>query len=168
VQVAGKNDSTHRDDRSRAVLSELVARAISRREKVGRNVRRYVTWLFSEHEENASWLHVILWWEVRRIPYNLIVGLLGMISLLLFFFTISARVLEPGEDAIEPLALVATVIGMNVFYTAGWVVELCVRVVCCQRSPTVGPALLKLGLILSVVLVLLPSTVSLFVWIATF
>ena len=136
---------------------------------MGRNVRRYVTWLFSEHEENASWLHVILWWELRRIPYNLIVGFLGIISLLLFFFfIISAHALEPGEDAVEPIALVAGVIGMNVFYTAGWVVEICVRVICRQRSPAVGPALLKSGLTFSVVLVSLPTTIWLFRWIGAF
>jgi hypothetical protein len=65
-----------------------------------------INWLFAVPEEPRPWWKIIIWWEVRRIPYNLIVGSVGFISLLLFFLFINlAHELKPGEDAVEPMAL---------------------------------------------------------------
>ena len=58
--------------------------------------------------------------EFRRVPYNLIVGVIGAISLLLFFLFISlAHKLKPGyQDAVEPMALlVGTYRSRRIFAT---------------------------------------------------
>ena len=101
---------------------------------------------------------VILWWELRRIPYNMIVGALGVISLVAFFFFItSADALAPGEDAVEPIALMAAPFLVNIAYTAGWVVELVYRASTGRKDTKVGPVLWLIGTGFSILVVFLPS-----------
>ena len=86
--------------------------------------RRFGDWLFSVPSGQRSLRDIILWWEARRLPYNLIVGGVGLCSLLLFFaFTGASGKLAPGEDAVEPFALLAAPFLLNICYTAGWVTE---------------------------------------------
>ncbi len=87
------------------------------------------------------------------MPYNLIVGAIGIISLFLFFVFISlAHELKPGEDAVEPMALFIAPIAVNICYTGGWIVELLLNTVRSKGSSPVGPVLLKLGAGFSVVI----------------
>jgi len=114
--------------------------------------------MFSVPDEPRSVLGVIGWWELRRIPYNIIVGSVGVCSLLLFFLFISqSNVLEPGEDAVEPIAIIFAPFLINIAYTAGWVVELNSRRILGRRIERLGPLLLKLGLGFSLLVALLPS-----------
>lgn len=128
--------------------------------------RQYVKWLVAPPEKPPSWLQVIGWWEVRRIPYNLIIGAVGITSLLLFFLFIHlAQELEPGEDAVEPLVLVFAPIAVNILYTGGWLAELFLRVVWREKSLDIGPILFKLGLSLSLFVAVFPSAFWLLTWI---
>ena len=78
-------------------------------------IKRFYDWFLGVSEQPQTWLAIIGWWELRRIPYNLIVGGVGFISLLLFFLFINlAHELQPGEDAIEPLALLAAPVLLNI------------------------------------------------------
>jgi len=106
-------------------------------------IKRCFNWLFLTPEEPRHWAQVIGWWELRRIPYNLIVGILGIISFLLYVVFLDwAHELKPGEDAIEPLALLAAPFIINICYTAGWSAELFLRIVWREKSPRTGPILL--------------------------
>ena len=90
--------------------------------------------------------------------YNLALALVGGVSFALFLLFISlAHELKPGEDAVEPLALPVAVVLANVAYTGGWVVELLVRLIWRDRYPYLGPTLLKLGLVFTLAVLLLPS-----------
>ena len=90
---------------------------------------------------------VIVWWELRRIPFNLLIGAYGILCLLLFFWAITTSGhLQEGEDAVEPLALLAASFAANACYTLGWLVELPMRSVIPRLSPQFGPLFLKLGL----------------------
>ncbi len=110
-------------------------------------------------EGDRSLRDIIVWWELRRIPYNLIVGGVGFCSLLLFFIFIEAsNKLKPGEDAVEPLGLIAAPFIMNVCYTAGWVVEAMFGRVWSADGETIAPRLLKFGLGFSLFVVILPSS----------
>lgn len=62
-------------------------------------------------EEQKSWYQIILWWEVRRIYYNLIIGLFGLPSFYICFVNS------------ESLCLVL-VLGLNLFYTLLYVIEI--------------------------------------------
>jgi hypothetical protein len=118
------------------------------------------SWMFSVPPGDRSDLRVILWWEQRRIPYNLIVGLVGLCSFAFFSLAVlQSGDLKPGEDAIEPLALLAAPIVINIAYTAGWITEIAARNLRPGKATPIGPALLRIGLLLSIGLALIPSVV---------
>ena|SRR5215216_2607363 len=119
---------------------------------------RLKEWMFSAPEGSRSATDIILWWELRRIPYNFIVGVSGLVSLLLFYFFISrTNALKPGEDAVEPAALLVAPVVMNLCYTAGWVVEACLYKAHSKNEEVLGPKLLRSGLNLSVLVVTIPA-----------
>jgi hypothetical protein len=101
----------------------------------------------------------VLWWELRRIPYNLVIGGYGIACLLVFFWGITTSgELRPGEDAVEPLALFAAPFIANVCYTAGWVVELFTHLLI-GPSPQIGTFLFKLGLGFSLFVISIPAII---------
>ena len=60
---------------------------------------------------NRRWYEIILWWEFRRIPYNVIMYLVGYLSFCICFVTI-------------PLIYLVIGVGLNLIYTFGWIIEL--------------------------------------------
>ena len=121
-------------------------------------LRRVVDWLFAPPDDPASSARVVAWWEARRIPFNLIVGTYGFACLVVFFTAITTSGhLGPGEDAVEPLAIIAAPIVINLLYTLGWIVEIVYRTVEPDVSPRFGPRLLALGLALGLSLCTLPA-----------
>jgi hypothetical protein len=101
---------------------------------------------------------VIVWWEVRRIPFNVIVGAYGFLCLAVFFWAVTTSGhLAPGEDAVEPLALLAAPFGINALYTLGWLIEVPLRFLLRNLSPRFGPVLLALGLALGLFLITVPA-----------
>jgi hypothetical protein len=105
-------------------------------------------------------LSVVSWWEARRIPYNVIVGALGLVSLVVFFVSISTSGrLQPGEDAVEPIALLFAPIAANVCYTAGWLVEVPLRFVRPSLCPGFTAHLFRLGIAFSLFVISLPAVI---------
>jgi hypothetical protein len=106
---------------------------------------------------------VIHWWEIRRIPYNIIVGTAGLITCavaIIAGFIVEAH----GDDAILPdppiFAVVVIVLyGMaaNVGYTAGWIFELVARKWWLADSAAFGRLSFIFGIIGSVILTLIPA-----------
>jgi hypothetical protein len=114
--------------------------------------------LFALPSTPVTPLTAIVWWELRRIPYNLIIGAFGIVSLFVFLFSISATgILEPGEDAIEPMALFAAPFVANICYTAGWLVDAPLRLIFPAISPRFTPLLFQLGLYFSLVVISYPA-----------
>jgi hypothetical protein len=60
---------------------------------------------------DRKWYEIILWWEVRRIVYNILMYFTGLLSFQIAFITI-------------PLIYIVIGLALNVFYTFGWVLEL--------------------------------------------
>jgi hypothetical protein len=121
-------------------------------------LRKFGAWLFSSPAEPTTPGRIITWWEVRRIPYNIFFLCVGFLSLLAFFFFIDhAHVLKPGEDAEEPLGIIAAPILMNLCYTSGWVVEGALRILKFTNSRRIGVFLFKAGCAFSLFVVMLPS-----------
>jgi hypothetical protein len=111
------------------MLSQVIKIEVNGVELLGRLEETLPQWLkrFLMVPLNPSSIHEIVgWWEIRRIPYNLIIGGAGFVSLLLML-GFGSQVVAPGEDVIEPMALFffgpLILIGANVCYTAGWVLE---------------------------------------------
>ena len=119
---------------------------------------RFLDWFFGVPPRPTTAWSVVLWWELRRIPFNVIVGLYGLVCLTAFFWAITTSgQLRPGEDAVEPLALLAAPFGINALYTLGWLVEVPSRQFVSDLSPQFGPLLLKLGLGFGLVCITAPA-----------
>jgi hypothetical protein len=114
--------------------------------------------MFAPEQPPTPWWRVVAWWEVRRIPYNILVGLYGVFCLFAFFWAIttSGR-LPPGEDAVEPMALLVAPFALNLCYTLGWLMELTARILLPSLSLRFGPFLLKLGIAFSMFLISIPA-----------
>ena len=123
-----------------------------------KRMRRIAKWLFSAPRQPSTLLGVIAWWEIRRIPFSLIVGGYAIVCLLIFLWAIaSSGHLQLGEDALEPMALVVAPLAVNALYTLGWLIEIPTRFVKPTLSSQFGPVLLKVGFGLSVFLITIPT-----------
>lgn len=121
-------------------------------------VYKFREWIFFAPKGERSIFAIILWWELRRIPYNLLVGLTGLCSFVLFYFFVSkTNALPAGEDAVEPIALLAAPFIINFCYTAGWIIEIFSGKPYSKEGRVLGPILLKAGVKFSMVVVWLPA-----------
>ena len=117
-----------------------------------------IKWLFASPREPVTPLRVVGWWELHRIPYNLIVAVFGVFSFAIFATSIySSGHLQPGEDAVEPFALLLAPIAINIAYTAGWLVDAPLRLLRPTLSPGFTPLLFIVGLAFSLVVISIPA-----------
>jgi hypothetical protein len=63
---------------------------------------------------NRKWYKIVIWWEIRRIPYNILMYGIGTLSFYISFVTI-------------PLIYLLIGLLLNIIYTFGWIVELMIR-----------------------------------------
>jgi hypothetical protein len=121
--------------------------------------------LISIPDHQGTRWQIISWWELRRLPYNLIVGLGGALGLLLFvqLNKLPPMLASPPTVHLLPVILFGT--GANFFYTAGWVAELIARDLWPEKAPRLGPQLLLTGSLLSVMLALFPALAAFVVWV---
>ncbi len=121
--------------------------------------------LISTPDDERNLRSVITWWELRRIPYNLVVGVSGLVGLLLFlWFNALPPKLVP-KPIVDPLSVILFGVGANFFYTAGWVAELIARALWPERARSLGPQLLILGSLLSIMLALFPGLAGFVFWV---
>lgn len=121
-------------------------------------MRKLATWFFTPPAPPLTPLGALRWWELRRIPFNLVIAVYGLLCFAVFLWAIlGSHTLQPGEDAIEPLAIIMAPFFVNVAFTFGWLVEVPVRLVRPSLGAWFGPFLLRLGLGLAVFLITLPA-----------
>ncbi len=119
--------------------------------------RSFVNRLLQPQSEPGL-LSTVRWWEARRIPVNLALGAYAIPCFIIFFISIvTSGKLGPGEDAEEPMGLIAAPILFNICYTFGWVLEAYARLTQRRVSPRFGPILLALGLGFSLLVISLPA-----------
>jgi hypothetical protein len=101
-----------------------------------------------------------LWWESRRILFNILIGVVGIISLALLFIFVNSLVKgHAGEDIVEPMAIFLAPFALNFFYTFGWIVEITLGRIWKKDEPKLASKLLKFGMGFSLFIVLAPSVV---------
>ncbi len=116
---------------------------------------KYLDKLLQVKADKRTLLQIILWWEIRRILYNIIVLVGGVLSIVIMLKAASGRVhLEPGEDFYEPIMILIFAFLANVGYTFGWLTEMFIK-----RSLAYGPKMFKRGLFFTLFWVFLPSTI---------
>ena len=120
--------------------------------------------LFPLPDYRRTPLSLLAWWESRRLPYNLVVGGAGVVSLaaVTLFSALPPRGLDLG-----PLWRGVIVYGVlaNVGYSLGWLSELAMRTLWGDDAPYAGPALWRQGLAFSIGLTLLPIPLALISWV---
>jgi hypothetical protein len=107
--------------------------------------------------------NIIIWWEIRRILYNiimLVVGIPAMILLLIVMEKYNPSALEPPDDFVPLLSIIATGILANIFYTFGWVSEILKTLLIKDRWPNYGPNVWLCGLCFSIFICIVPSALT--------
>jgi len=106
----------------------------------------------------------VVWWEIRRVPFNLALLVVGLASLFASAL-VGSHVLPPDRDIGKPfIAVVLYAIGANLCYTLGWVTELVWGWGDTERTREVRAKVFRLGLIFSVSLTCLPAVVLTAIW----
>ena len=122
--------------------------------------------LFSRPVDLSTPGAVILWWELRRVPYNLIVGVTGIATCGIFLGTalvcdaligVPIGMSDGMGNLLIPFAILAYGVAANVCYTAGWAAELLVVFLAGRRPRHFAPILFALGTLFSIGLTLLPA-----------
>jgi len=130
-------------------------------------VRKILAWrFFARREGTVSIWGLIKWWELRRIPYNLVVGTTGLLNFITLIVLAAIGEVAFGEPFLFPDGpaliigfLVVTTYGItaNICFTCGWVVEFFVGKIWRERAGAFGEISFALGFVFSILLTLLPS-----------
>jgi hypothetical protein len=90
--------------------------------------------LFCRETPVTNYKDAIGWWESRRVPYNLVLGIAGTFSGFLALFTavaastlLSVDIGIPNSPGFAMIVVVLYAILANVCYTAGWIAEIFIR-----------------------------------------
>ena len=110
---------------------------------------------------------VIAWWESRRIPYNLIVGATGIVTvivvLLMGFVTehvVGEAIYAQGSPIFEIAAVILYGITVNICFAGGWILELLSRRIWGTRAEAFGEIAFTWGTLCSVLLTLAPAALA--------
>jgi len=130
-------------------------------------VRKVLTWrTFRRRDDVTRPLAIIAWWELRRIPYNVAVGLTGMLTITAVEWLVESEAAwrhQPVDPDWPPTAAMVGVIlyGLmaNVCFTGGWITELFVRKVWQDRAGSFAQIAFFFGFVASILLTLLPIAV---------
>lgn len=122
--------------------------------------------LFKQLEAPSSSKEIWLWWEQRRLLYNGICILTAIIAFAAYaFFLTHSGHLSPGEDLIEPIALMAGAIGGPIAWNLAYCLGPAVDIGCYQSSQKIYSAvLLKLGVAFSILLLSAPALYWAITW----
>jgi hypothetical protein len=106
---------------------------------------------------------VIVWWEIRRVPFNLLL-LLGLVSVAVVMFAGEHRFGSNADFGNPFFGVVLYALAANVCYTLGWVTELIWFRGDSVRSDKIRAKVFRAGLIFSGVLTLLPAVLIPVLW----
>jgi hypothetical protein len=120
--------------------------------------------LFTRREDITSKAEIIKWWELRRIPFNIAVGVTGILTCAILS-TVDAiaenRLGEPLAFPSSPIGAILAIIGYaiaaNVCFACGWLTEIIVRKIWQEHAGKFAQISFSLGLLFSILLTLMPA-----------
>ena len=125
--------------------------------------RRLLGRLFTRPSGQLRAAEIVRWWELRRLPYNAIVGAVGIVSagiMVIVAFTCESRGGAPIGLPDPPIFAIVGIllygILANLCYTGGWIVELLVTKVWRLDTARFGSIAFALGTAFSVFITLIP------------
>lgn len=120
--------------------------------------------LFTRREEITGKAEIIKWWELRRIPFNIAVGITGVFTcvVILIVATVSSSTFGeslglPDPPGIAIFGIIGYCIVANLCFTCGWVVEILVRTIWQEKAGAFAQISFSLGLLFSILLTLVPA-----------
>jgi hypothetical protein len=111
----------------------------------------------------------IVWWEIRRIPFNLVLLATGLLTIFIILTVAKSLSGQAGNEYPTPYILVPIVLygfAANIFYTLGWITELLWSAGDTARTAPLRRRVFRLGLIGSTALTLLPAGLAGLIWLA--
>jgi hypothetical protein len=131
--------------------------------------------LFQRNEQDMTSLQIILWWEARRLFFNIIVGLAGVMTIVVMLF--SAAIAEklfnepigwPDPPFFAIIGVILYAIGANGCYTGGWIAELISHEVWGEKARGFSEISFTLGVVFSFLLTLVPGALVVFAVVCRF
>jgi len=121
--------------------------------------------LFHREPAIATPWAIVGWWEVRRVPFNLIVGMVGIVTVAtgsLAMSVTNAFLETPLHRPDPPLFFFALIYALvvNLFYTGGWLAELLWRRMWGGPHGELATLSFRLGLLFSILITLLPAVIA--------
>lgn len=121
-------------------------------------------WMWKRLQGAPSGLRIWIWWEKRRIPYNLFVIVLSLISIAVYVCSRMMPGLIPpqskSEDIIPALPIISAAIFGPIIWNACYFIGPLLQIAMFKikgHNPDDGPRLMKVGLGVSALIVLLPA-----------
>lgn len=108
-------------------------------------------------EDNRPWYKVLLWWEFRRLLYNLLLIVLGFIALTILSFIVKDLWTFFSPPIFFFMWTGVFIILANVFYTSGWIFQLITRKNNNSFIQKVTPRIFLYGIAFSFLIQLIPS-----------
>lgn len=108
---------------------------------------------------------ILIWWEKRRLVYNLFVGAAGLCSL---GWMLTLSILPGGHGFMRGfpwIGVAAFAVMANVCYLLGPVAEILIHKLWGRSILPTGPALYRMGLTFSVGLALFPALLLTIAWV---
>lgn len=133
--------------------------------------RWMLSWrLFARSAESTSALNVVRWWELRRIPFNLLVGAVGVLTVgLLSWARIQSQV--DGTNVLllpEPPFLIAAILAYgvmaNLCYTVGWLAEMALSRLTRSSTAEFASITCAFGFGFSILLTACPGLLGVVLW----
>jgi len=118
---------------------------------------------FNRSEPAQGAWQIIAWWETRRIPYNIIVGIVGIVSSGVCLITaaltehFAGEALLPNPPFIALFAVILYGVMANVCFTGGWIAELIARKLWPEEVNAFAKISFFFGLVFSILLTLAPG-----------
>ncbi|WP_422105646.1 hypothetical protein [Winogradskyella sp.] len=123
-----------------------------------------VSKFFNVNASEKKWYKIVIWWELRRIPFNLILLTLVSISI----YTISSM---PNDGYFKLIAgptlaigfylsILFYFIGANLLFTLGWIVQIILRQITHKNIRLLIKKLFIIGIVISSIVTLSP----IFIW----